>query len=75
MQWRPHFGSCNIRHIAYISRLPDRKDKQLQRVSEIVDIMIKCAVDGLSSLHNNTLYWLRTANLTKKVENRPIVRL
>jgi hypothetical protein len=44
-------------------------------VSEIVDMMIKRAVDGLSSLHDDTLYWLRTANSTEKVENRPIVRL
>jgi hypothetical protein len=29
VQWRPHFGSRNIRRIAYASRLPDRKDKQL----------------------------------------------
>ncbi|KAE9362510.1 hypothetical protein N431DRAFT_452667, partial [Stipitochalara longipes BDJ] len=75
IQWRPHFGSHNIRRIAHASRLPDRKDKQLQRVSEIVDMMIKRAVDGLSSLHDDTPYWLRTANSTEKVENRPMVRL
>ena len=75
VQWRPHFGSRYIRRIAYTSRLPDRTDKQLQRVSEIVDIMIKRAVDRLSSLHDDTLYWLRTANSTEKVENRPMVRL
>src|SRR5882757_10169332 len=49
VQWQPHFGSRNIRRIAHASRLPDRKDKQLQRVSEIVSLMIKKAVDGLSS--------------------------
>jgi len=75
VQWRPHFGSRNIRRIAHVSRLPDRKDKQLQRVNEIVDMMIKRAVDGLSSLHDDTPYWLRTANSTEKVENRPMVRL
>jgi superfamily II DNA helicase RecQ len=75
VQWRPHFGSRNIRRIAHASRLPDRKDKQLQRVSEIVDMMIKRAVDGLRSLHDDTPYWLRTANSTEKVENRPMVRL
>jgi transcriptional regulator of heat shock response len=64
-----------LRRIAYTSRLPDRKDKQLQRASEIVSLIIKKAVDRLSSLHDNTPYWLRTANSTKKVENRPIVRL
>ncbi|KAF4625068.1 hypothetical protein G7Y89_g13098 [Cudoniella acicularis] len=53
----------------------DNTDKQLQRVSEIVDMMIKRAVDGLSSLHDDTPYWLRTANSTEKVENRPMVRL
>ncbi len=37
--------------------------------------MIKRAVDRLSSLHDDTPYWLRTANSTKKVENRPMVRL
>jgi superfamily II DNA helicase RecQ len=75
VQWRPHFGSRNIRRIAHASRLPDRTDKQLQRVSEIVSLMIKQAVDGLSSLHDDTPYWLRTANSTEKVENRPMVRL
>lgn len=44
-------------------------------MSEIVDIMIKRAVDGLSSLHDDTPYWLRTANSIEKVENRLIVRL
>jgi hypothetical protein len=29
VQWRPHFGSRNIRRIAHANRLPDRKDKQL----------------------------------------------
>jgi hypothetical protein len=75
VQWRPHFGSRNFRRIAHASRLPDRRDKKLQRVSEIVDLMIKRAVDGLSSLHDDTPYWLRTANSTEKVENRPMVRL
>jgi len=75
VQWRPHFGSRNIRRIAHASRLPDRKDKQLQRVNEIVSIIIKRAVDGLSSLDDDTPYWLRTANSTEKVENRPMVRL
>ena len=75
VQWRPHFGSRNIRRIAHASRLPDRNDKQLQRASEIVSMMIKRAVDGLSSLHDDTPYWLRTANSTEKVENRPMVRL
>ena len=37
--------------------------------------MIKSAVDGLSSLHDDTSYQLRTANLTEKVKNRPMVRL
>ncbi|KAH7310123.1 hypothetical protein BKA65DRAFT_485064 [Rhexocercosporidium sp. MPI-PUGE-AT-0058] len=49
--------------------------KQLKRVSEIVDMIIKRAVDGLSSLHDDTPYWLRTANSIEKAENRPIVRL
>ncbi|KFY97708.1 hypothetical protein V500_01952, partial [Pseudogymnoascus sp. VKM F-4518 (FW-2643)] len=75
VQWRLHFGSRNIRRIAHASRLPDRKDKQLQRAAEIVNVMIKSAVDGLSSLNDDTPYWLRTANSTEKVENRPMVRL
>ncbi|KFZ15860.1 hypothetical protein V501_02515 [Pseudogymnoascus sp. VKM F-4519 (FW-2642)] len=57
VQWRPHLSSRNIRRIAHASRLPDRKDKQLQRAGEIVNSM------------------LRTANSTKKVENRPMVQL
>lgn len=69
VQWRPHFGDRIVRLIAHASRLPDRKDKQLKRAAEIVDVMIKSAVDGLSSLHDDTPYWLRTANSTGKVEN------
>src|SRR6187402_2361877 len=38
-------------------------------------MMIKRAVDGLSSFHDDTPYWLRTANSTEKVENRAMVRL
>jgi hypothetical protein len=75
VQWRPHFSGRNIRRIAYASRLPDRRDKLLLRAAEIVSLMIKRAVDGLSSLHDDTPYWLRTANSTEKVENRPMVRL
>ncbi|ELR06954.1 hypothetical protein GMDG_08188 [Pseudogymnoascus destructans 20631-21] len=30
------------------------------------------SVDGLSSLNDDTPYWLRTANSTEKVENRPM---
>ena len=37
--------------------------------------MIKKAVDGLSLLHDDTPNWLRTANSTNRVENRPMVRL
>jgi hypothetical protein len=37
--------------------------------------MIKTAIDGLSSLHDDTPYWLRIVNSTEKVENRLIVRL
>ena len=37
--------------------------------------MIKYAVDGLSLLHDDTPNWLRTANSTNRVENRPMVRL
>ncbi|KAH7323443.1 hypothetical protein BKA65DRAFT_481262 [Rhexocercosporidium sp. MPI-PUGE-AT-0058] len=61
VQWQPYFGSRNIRHIAHASRLPDRND----------NLMIKRVVDGLSSLHDNTPYWLRTANSTEKVETGP----
>jgi len=75
VQWRPHFGGRNIRRIAHASRLPDRKDKDLQQATKVVSVMIKSAVDGLSSLHDDTPYWLRTANSTEKVENRPMVRL
>jgi hypothetical protein len=32
-------------------------------------------VTRLSSLYNDTLFWLRTANATNTVQNRPIVRL
>jgi superfamily II DNA helicase RecQ len=47
----------------------------MQHASEIVILMIKQAIDGLSSFDDDTPYWLRTANATEKVENRPMVRL
>jgi hypothetical protein len=75
VQWRPHIGGRNMRRIAHASRLPDRTDTHLRRAAEIVEKLIKGAVDGLSSLHDDTPHWLRTANATEKVESRPMVRL
>ena len=37
--------------------------------------MIKGAVAGLSSLHDDTPFWLRTVNAINTVQNRPMVRL
>jgi hypothetical protein len=37
--------------------------------------MIKGAVTGLSSLHDDTQFWLRIVNATNTVQNRPMVRL
>ena len=38
-------------------------------------MIIKCTIDKLSSFYDDIPYQLRTANSTKKVKNRPIVRL
>jgi hypothetical protein len=55
--------------------MPDRQEKLLKQAVSIVDQMIKGAVNGLSSLHDDTPFWLRTANATNTVPNRPMVRL
>jgi hypothetical protein len=56
------FGSRNIRRIANVSRLLDWKDKQLQRVNKIVNLMIKTAIDGLGSLQVTRQYSVLAAN-------------
>ena len=67
VRWRDHFAECNLKRIAHISRMPDRRDELLKQAASVVDIMIKGAVAGLSSLHDDTPFWLRTANATNTV--------
>lgn len=55
--------------------MPDRKEPLLKQAVSVVDTLIKGAVQGLSSLHNDTPFWLQTASSTSKIENRPMVRL
>jgi hypothetical protein len=74
-RWQLHFGDRHVGNIAHASRLPDRKERELVDAKTIVISMIKHAVDGLSFLHDDTPNWLRTANATNRVENRPMVRL
>lgn len=74
-KWPEHFGGRNLKLIAHASRLPDRDEKGLLAAIKIVSTMIKNTVDGLSTLHDDTPHWLRTANSTNRVENRPMVRL
>jgi hypothetical protein len=66
--WRRNLGN-----IAHASRLPDRKELELLNAKTIVMAMIKHTVDGLSLPHDDTPNWLRTANATNRVENRPMV--
>jgi hypothetical protein len=56
--WRDHFAECNIKRIAHASRIPDRRDELLKQAILIVDLMIKGAVTRLSSLHDDTPFWL-----------------
>jgi hypothetical protein len=74
-RWQLHFGDRHFGNIAHASRLPDRKERELVDAKTIIISMIKHAVDGLSLLHDDTPNWLRTANATNRVENRPMVRL
>ena len=74
-RWQLHFGDRHLGNIAHASRLPDQKEDALLNAKGIVISMIKRAVDGLSLLHDDTPHWLRTANATNRVENRPMVRL
>jgi hypothetical protein len=70
-----HFGDRHLGNFAHASRLPERQERGLLDAKTIVITMIKSAVDGLSLLHDDTPNWLRTANSTNRVENRPMVRL
>jgi superfamily II DNA or RNA helicase len=74
-RWPEHFGDRHLGNIAHASRLPDRKESEMLDAKKIIISMIKSAVDGLSLLHDDTPNWLRTANSTNRVENRPMVRL
>jgi uncharacterized C2H2 Zn-finger protein len=74
-KWPQHFGDRHLGNIAHASQLPDRQERELLEAKRIVISMIKRAVDGLSLLHDDTPNWLRTANSTNRVENRPMVRL
>jgi hypothetical protein len=73
--WQMHFGNRHLGNFAHASRLPERQERGLLDAKTIVITMIKSAVDGLSLLHDDTPNWLRTANSTNRVENRPMVRL
>ena len=75
VKWNEHFRGRNMRRLAHASRLPDRTDKEMKYASAIVKAMIKNAIDGLDTLYDDTPHWLRTANSTERVENRPMVRL
>ena len=75
VQWHNHFGECNIKRIAHVSRMPDRQEPHLKQAVSVVNTLINGAVKGLSSLHDDTPFWLRTANSTNKIENRPMVQL
>ena len=74
-RWQIHFGDRHLGNFAHASRLPERQERDLLDAKTIVITMIKHAVDGLSLLHDDTPNWLRTANSTNRVENRPMVRL
>lgn len=74
-RWQVHFGDRHLGNFAHASRLPERQEYDLLDARKIVITMIKHAVDGLSLLHDDTPNWLRTANSTNRVENRPMVRL
>jgi hypothetical protein len=52
-RWQLHFGDRHLGNIAHASRLPDRKELELD-AKGIVISMIKRAVDGLSLLHDDT---------------------
>ena len=73
VRWCNYFAERNIKYIAYISRMPDRQDELLKQAVSVVDTIIKNTVNSLSSYYNNTLFWLRTANATNTVQNRPMV--
>jgi hypothetical protein len=75
VKWQDHFSGRNMRRVAHAGRLPDRSDQEMKHVTSIVKTMIQGAVNGLDTMYDDTPHWLRTANSTERVENRPMVRL
>lgn len=72
--WVEHLSKSNLKHLAYTSRLPDKDEKELLRVTRLIDIQIEGCVLGLHSLSRETRRWLRSAR-REEPDTRPIARL
>jgi len=72
--WPEHIAKRNLTLLAHARRLPDRDEKELQRVAHAVDLLTERCVAGLSTLALETRRWLKSAK-REEVDVRPMGRL
>ena len=72
--WPAHLEKSNLQHLAHASRLPDKDERVLVQVAELVDKVIERCVKGLSSLPLELRRWLKSVKM-EEVDQRPMGRL
>ncbi|KAG9977930.1 hypothetical protein KCU98_g9749, partial [Aureobasidium melanogenum] len=73
-RWREHLKNCNLIHLSYASRLPERDEEALLKVAAVIEKMVERGVSGLSSMPEGLRRWLRSAEMHKP-DVRPLARL
>ena len=72
--WPEHLAKRHLRHLAHATRLPDRDEAVLQQAVRVVDLLMKQAVTGLSTLDIELRRWIKSVQQTEP-DQRPIARL
>lgn len=49
-RWREHLKNCNLIHLSYASRLPDKDEEGLLKVAAVIKKMVERGVLGLNSM-------------------------
>ncbi|THX19302.1 hypothetical protein D6D12_10739 [Aureobasidium pullulans] len=73
-RWREHLKNCNLIHLSYASRLPDKDEEGLLKVAAVIKKMVERGVLGLNSMLEGLRRWLRSAEMHKP-DVRPLARL
>ncbi|CAD0011788.1 unnamed protein product [Aureobasidium pullulans] len=73
-RWREHLKNCNLIHLSYASRLPDKDEEGLLKVAAVIKKMVERGVSGLNSMPEGLRRWLRSAEMHKP-DVRPLARL